>query len=126
MWVGVWVWVWVWVCVCVCVRVGGGCGCGCIAHFHSHVRLMILLKEWSEQIHAIRGYIGRGQENSSSDSSVEQLVVDVEKWRSALSYTIDSQDTKTMDQVSSNKFANPHSCNSNDFLTPFLAITTHY
>ena len=69
---------------------------------------MILLKEWSDQIHTIRGYIGRGQEDSSgSDSSVEQLVVDVEKWRSALSYTIDSQDTKTMDQVSSNKIHIP-------------------
>ena len=31
--------------------------------------------------------------------SLEQLVVDAEKWQSALSYSIDSQNAKIIDQV---------------------------
>ena len=80
------------------------------------------MKEWLEKIHDIRGYIGHVQREGGSTQersefrhtvvyqwfhsscclrspSLEQLVVDAEKWQSALSYSIDSQDAKTIDQV---------------------------
>lgn len=81
------------------------------------------MKEWTSQIHNIIGYIGtvseptgsiqhestsqeggdkEREENAGidkSDSPLDQLVVDVEKWRSALSHAIDSQDTQITEQV---------------------------
>ena len=86
-------------------------------------RLRTLLKEWTSQIHNIIGYIGtvskpirsiqhestsqEGEDKEredddvadKTDSPLDQLVVDVEKWRSALCHAIDSQDTQITEHV---------------------------
>ena len=42
---------------------------------------------------------GEGDKLMKCEASPEFLMVEVEKWRSALSYTIDSQDTQTTEKV---------------------------
>ena len=82
-------------------------------------RFKTLLKEWREQLCDIIGCIGKVEapdregthDNNSQDTKgvvenevkdtpqVEELMVKVEKWRSAFSYAIDSQDTQNTEQV---------------------------